>query len=164
MSHMPRKLLLAGVPVVALATSLALAATPGSDRPHRLVVEAHGDKVRATTGSYCISERNVAMCADAGYPLPVHGRLAVAGGDRVVLRLHDRRIARVHVGLVRADDENFDYEYTGWGTRARPVKDHPRRAVFRLPADLEGANRLEVFLRYEENIGDVDYWAGLEAR
>jgi hypothetical protein len=131
----------------------------GAERPRTLLVENRGLMVKATAGSYCVTDANVGLCADSVYPLRVRGRLPVAPGERLKLRTHDRRIATVGVSLLRVSGD--EVENVGWHARARRAPGHQSRWLVRLPGDLGGANRLDVFMRYEGHIGDADYWAGL---
>ena len=152
---------------IAAATAMILAVSAGdiaaageSKRPRPLVIAAGGDRVRATLGSYCVTHGNSGECADALYPLRVHGRLEVRPGGRIELRTHDRGVAEVKVEGLRVhgrDIERGDWAFAVAG-------DHiSRRIRVRLPDELDGINRLDVSLRYQGS-GDADYWARIAAR
>ncbi|MQA76464.1 MAG: hypothetical protein GEU88_19415 [Solirubrobacterales bacterium] len=122
-----------------------------------MVVEVHGETARATLGSYCVSHGRVGVCSDSAYPLPVRGGIRVSPGDRVTVRTGDRAIKRVSVGLLRVRGRRI--ESGDWSARAERVPGRPRRFSVELSSDLERANRLDVFVRYRDRIGDADYWA-----
>lgn len=143
------------IALLALAASTATAAGP--KRPRDLVIEARGETVTATTGSYCVSDAYSGMCVDVIYPLAVRGALEVSPGERLTLRTGDERIARVDVSLLRVRGNRV--EPTGWTARATRIVDRPSRFRVTLPDDLEGANRLDVFYDYEKRIGDANFWA-----
>jgi hypothetical protein len=150
--------------LAAIAASLALllpdaGARGGADRPRTLLVDNHALIVKATLGSYCVADASVGICADVAYPLQVRGRLPVAPGERLKLRTHDRKVASARVSLLRVSGDEI--ESVGRSGRARRAPGHQSRWLVRLPDDLGGANRLEVFVRYRDHIGDADYWAGL---
>jgi hypothetical protein len=150
--------------LVAIAASLVFllpdaGARGGADRPRTLLVDNHALMVKATLGSYCVADAGVGLCADVAYPLRVRGRLPVAPGERLKLRTHDRKIASARVSLLRVS--GGEIESAVWSERARPAPGHRSRWLVRLPDDLAGANRLEIFVRYQDRIGDADYWAGL---
>ena len=95
------------------------------------------------------------MCSDSAYPLRVHG--GRRPGDVVTLRTGDRAIRRVSLGLLRVRSRKI--ERTGWSGRGERVEGRPRRFRFEPPAELERANRLDIFVRYRDRIGDADLWA-----
>ncbi len=152
--------------VVALACVAALVAAPafaggGISRPHDLKVEAGAEVARATLGAYCVNERRpgeyASECSDGGYPLAVRESLPVRGGQRLLLRLHDRKVSVALVTLLRVEG----HQIKEFETRIARLKGG--RATFRLPARLRGANVLDVFLRYEDQMGNADFWVGLES-
>jgi hypothetical protein len=140
--------------ILGLLGLAAIDASAGQQRPPRMVVAANGDKVEGAQGSYCFG----GGCADYAYPLAVHGKLEVSGGDRVTLRAHTRKVGKATVSLLRVHGDQIDD--LGDPLRARPVAGHPRRLRVRLPNDLQGANRLDIFVRYEP-AGDSDFWAAI---
>jgi hypothetical protein len=143
----------------------AVLAHDSSHRPRQMFLSAHGLMVRTTTGSYCVQHGNTGECGDSVYALRVRGLLPVDPGDRLTLFTHDRKIRRLHVSLLRADGNHWgdDYRSLDWGARAHRVNDRPSRWRFRLPAELGGANRLDISIRYGHGIGgSADFWAGLE--
>ena len=163
---MTRRMRAIGIATAAVAVAAGAAfllpdagARGAAERPRTLLVENRGLMVKATVGSYCIADANVGLCADAAYPLRVHGRLPVAPGERLKLRTRDRKIATVGVSLLPVS--GGEDERVGWHARARRAPGHRSRWVVRLPDDLGGASTLDVFMRYEGHIGDADYWAGL---
>ena len=144
------------------ATAIGLSAATAHEprgHPQKMWVGSGGLYVRASVGSYCWSRREgAAICADAAYPIDVRGRLPVQPRDRVTLRAPDHA-RRVRVSLLRVEGGAIDH--VDWQARARRVGDGPHRWRFRLPADLQSANRLDVFVRYKR--GDADFWAGIDA-
>jgi hypothetical protein len=152
---------------IAAAAAMILAFSAGgvaaageSTRARPLVIAAGGNRVRATLGSYCVTHGNSGECADALYPLRVHGRLEVRPGRRIELRTHDRRVTEVKVEGLRVHGR--DIERGNWAFAV--AGDHlSRRIRVRLPDELDGINRLDVGLRYQGS-GDADYWARIAAR
>jgi hypothetical protein len=151
-----------GIVIAALATGVSpVGADDAGERPLPLVVAAGGDSVRATLGTYCVSDADSGMCSDSAYPLEVHGRLEVASGKRLTLRTHDAGIGAASASLLRVRGDRI--RPVGHPLRVEPVRGHPRR--FKLTLDEVGrANRLDVFVRYVDGGGDADYWARIAPR
>ena len=139
----------------------AASAHEQDERPRPVLVSSHGLAVRAGQGSFCVYQPGHAACGDYFYPLRVKGRLPVAPGRLVVLQMHDGKIARLGVALLRVEGDEIDY--TGWSHLAEPVPGNPWKWRFRLPANLHDANRLDIFAAYERSVGgDSNWWAGLD--
>jgi hypothetical protein len=149
------------------AAGLASGAGARGLSPRPALVTAHALTLRSTPGTYCVTGRprngtSAGVCADYAYPLRTRGRLPVDGGDRVALRFrHNPRIfdqpRSVRVSPLRVHDGHIDAVSTA--VVAKAVNGHPRRWSVVLAADLEGANRLDVAVRYRQ--GDADFWAGI---
>src|SRR4051812_9161530 len=78
-------------------------------RPRALFVSNHGLFVRATAGSFCVTQSQTSgLCSDSGYPLPVHGHLPVRRGDRITFNTHDRTVKRLHAQLLRVKGVKSD--------------------------------------------------------
>lgn len=147
---------------VATATLVAApAAGVGSERPRPLFASARGETIRATLGSYCVNEDGAGMCADAAYPLEVHGRLLVSPPKLVVLRTHDTKIKRVTVRLLHVEGDDIEPLERVEAHRAVSA---PARWRARMPRRLGNANRLDIFVRYAEGIGDADFWVKIAER
>jgi hypothetical protein len=153
-----RRIVLAAM-VLAVA-GVAVAAAGESKRPRKLVIAAGGDRVTATLGSYCVTHGNSGECADALYPLRVHGRLEVRPGQRIELRTHDRQVAKVTVRGLRVHGRDVERSVRIAAVAGDRLS---RRIRVRLPEELDGVNRLDVSLRYRGS-GDADYWARIAAR
>ncbi|MGI9019201.1 MAG: hypothetical protein ACR2G3_00630 [Solirubrobacterales bacterium] len=162
----PRNLAIVATGVLLAATAIGLSAATAHEpraHPQKIWVGSGGLYVRASLGSYCWSRREEGtgfwngFCADAAYPIDVRGRLPVQPRDRVTLHVPDHA-RRVNVSLLRVEGSAINHG--DWRARARRVGDGPHRWRFRLPADLQNANRLDVFVRYER--GDADFWAGID--
>jgi hypothetical protein len=154
-----RRIVVAAAMVLSFSGAAAAAAGE-SKRPRPLVIAAGGERVTATLGSYCVTHGDSGECADALYPLRVHGRLEVRPGRRIELRTHDRRVAEVRVRGLRVHDRDIkrgDWVVVVAGDRLS------RRIRVRLPDELDGINRLDVSLRYRGS-GDADYWARIAVR
>jgi hypothetical protein len=151
--------ILAAVAAAALVAPPAVGARP--ERPRPLFASARGDTVRATTGSYCVTEGETGTCVDAAYPLAVHGHLLVSPPGLVVLRTHDTEIKRLRLSLlhVAGDDierlERLD---------AHRALSHGARWRVDMPRRLGDANRIDVFVRYADGIGDADFWVKIAER
>jgi hypothetical protein len=135
--------------------------------PRAALVGAHGLQVRSTVGTYCTESRpkpggGSAECADYAYPLKTHGRLPVAGGDRVALRFRHNPTIRDRVRSVRVTPLHAtkdDFTTAGPSVHAKVNPEHPSRWKAALPGDLGNANVLEVSVLYPH--GDADFWAGI---
>lgn len=145
----------------ALPSASAPAASDGSERPRTLYASARGETVRATLGSYCIAEDGPMLCADAAYPLAVHGHLDVSPPRLVVLRTHDTQIKRLSARLLRVEGD--DIERLGRIDVKRAFS-HGARWRAEMPPDLRGANRIDVFVRYVDDIGDANFWVKVAER
>jgi hypothetical protein len=149
---------------VAAATALVgvASAGAGSERPRPLYVSARGDTVRATLGSYCIADDvGASVCSDSAYPLAVRGRLDVSPPRLVVFRTHDTQIKRLSARLLRVDGQ--DIEDVGRIDVHRAYS-HGARWRAEMPRRLHGANRIDVFVRYMDGIGDADFWVKIAER
>jgi hypothetical protein len=149
--------------IVAAAAALmsATAAGAGSERPRPLYASARGDTVRATLGSYCIAEEGPAVCADAAYPLRVHGHLDVSPPRLVVLRTHDPEIKRLSAHLLRVEGHDIKQLRRIDVHRAAS---HGARWRAEMPLHLRGANRIDIFARYNDDIGDANFWVKIAER
>ena len=154
-----RRIAAAAVMILAFSAG-GVAAAGESTRPRPLVIAAGGDRVRATLGSYCVTHGNGGECADALYPLRVHGRLAVGPARRIEIRTHDRRVVEVKVEGLRVHGGDIERGDWAFGVAGDNLS---RRIHVRLPDELDGINRLDVSLRYQDS-GDADYWVRIAAR
>ena len=150
--------LVAGVAAVALGLG-AVALAGDNRRPRPVDVRAGGEQVRASQGSWCYSGPRTGICADYGYPLRVRGRLDVAPGQRIKLRMHDRSIKRLSASLLKVRDGEIDQRVAL--TRIRRAPNNPRAWRATIPADAADANRLDISVRYKRNRGDSNWWAGI---
>ena len=149
------------IAVAAAVLVSAPTAGAGSERPRPLYASARGDTVRATLGSYCIADGGPTLCADAAYPLPVHGHLDVSPPRLVVLRTHDTEIKRLSAHLLRVEGDDIDQLRRIDVHRA---SSHGARWRAEMPLHLRGANRIDVFVRYRDDIGDANFWVKIAER
>jgi hypothetical protein len=165
---MLRRSLPIGLCVAVAVGGVAVAASGGHGMtPRAALLSAHGLQVRSTVGSFCTESRpkpggGSAECADYAYPLKTHGRLPVAGGDRVAVRFRHNPTIRDRVRSVRVTPLHAtkdDFSTAGTAVRARVNPKHPSRWKATLPGDLGTANVLDVSVRYPH--GDADFWAGV---
>jgi hypothetical protein len=154
-----RRVTVTGAMFVLVFAWTATALGGGGERPRKLVVAAGGERVKATLGSYCVFEGNQGVCADAIYPLPVHGRLAVRPRQRIEVRTHDREVESVEVEGLRV--KRGEISQAGWDVAVAVAPGGQRSFRPRLPDDLGRANRLDISLRYEDGLGDANYWIGI---
>ena len=120
-----------------------------------------GETVRATLGSYCIADDGPMVCADAAYPLEVRGRLDVSPPKLVVLRTHDTQIKRLTARLLRVKGDEI--EDLGRIDVERAYS-HVARWRADIPRRLRGANRIDLFIRYANGIGDANFWVKIAER
>ncbi len=154
--------------LAAASVAAPAVAGPGRVAPRPALVTAHALTIRSTVGTYCVQGRarhgtQVGMCADYAYPLRTRGRLPVDGGNRVALRFrHNPRIEdrpkSVRISPLRVSAQQIDSVSST--IAAVQSRQHPRRWSATLPADLDGANVLDVAVRYRQ--GDADFWAGIQ--
>ncbi len=141
-----------------LATGVAGAiGTPGK-RPRAVAVTASGESVRASQGSWCYFGERRGICADYVYPLRIKRRLTVSPGERITFHLHDRTIATLSARLLRVRERRYrdlgpleDIERAG----------NPRAWRATIPESASKANAIDIFVRYKENRGDSNWWAGI---
>jgi len=139
------------------ASGLRMSSEPPQPPP---LLAQRGDAVApASSGSYEWG----GVIVDAGYPLPIHRRLAVAPGDRVSLRIGAPAV-RVTVSLLHVSrDEPIGHQAGDVLARlsSRPVSPGRGRWVTKLPRDLERGNVLDVSVLYANSRGYADFWVGL---
>jgi hypothetical protein len=162
---------------VAIAFGCLFAAVGGSSpsvlranghlsEPPPLSVKRGDAVVSASLGTYCWNHPvSAAICADAGYPLAIHKRLAVAAGDRLVLRL-GTSAAQVNVSLHKVASEpprhhTAEHDQLLARLSSRPISPSRGRWATRLPRKLKGGNILDVSVEYANGQGDADFWVGL---
>jgi len=133
----------------------------GGPKPPPVYVGAKSEYVRTAQGSYCYGDNTggdgegVFLCADYAYPLRVTARLPVVGRQRLTVDA-GKRVKRLGGSLVRVEGDDVDFlravrtRRTGQG----------RFWKVRLPADLGGADALNLNLAFRAN-GDSNVWAGL---
>jgi hypothetical protein len=147
--------------VCALALTVGASAVPGAakKRPRSVAAVANGEQVRASQGSWCYSGRNSAMCADYVYPLRIKQRLRVHPGDRVVFRTHDASIESLSASLLRVKGRRIKSRGELEDVERVPANARVWRAT--IPADARNANVIDLFVRYKQNRGDSNWWAGI---
>jgi hypothetical protein len=141
-----------------IAAGVSAAMGPPGKRPRAVAVTASGESVRASQGSWCYFGERRGMCADYVYPLRIKRRLRVSPGEPITFHMHDRTIATLSADLLRVRERRFrdlgpleDIERAG----------NPRAWRATIPEDASNANAIDVFVRYKENRGDSNWWAGI---
>ena len=152
---------LAAVVATAVAIAASQAAQKGSSGPRPALVTIVNLTARSAVGSYCVTRRTgegtgYSFCADKAYPLDPLGSLP-APPNAVVRVDVRRRVQSLEWGLIRRDGSRFDS--VGTGGKASPVDAAHRRWRLRLPADLQGATDISLFVKFRG--GDANFWAGL---
>ena len=128
----------------------------GGPKPPPVYVGTKGESVRAAQGSYCYGGRGTTLCADFAYPLRVTTRLPATGAQRLTVDA-GKRVQRLSGSLVNVEDQDVDY--LGAVRTRRTGKG--RFWKLRLPADLAGANVLNLDISFKRNLGSSNVWAGL---
>jgi hypothetical protein len=149
-------MLLAGALLGAGVT--AVAGTPGK-RPRSVAVTANGESVRAGQGSWCYFGQRRGICVDYAYPLRIKQRLRVSPGERVTFRMHDATIAKLSAHLLRTRGRRI--RHVGSLEDIHRVEGNPRAWRATIPEDAANANAIDIFVRYRENRGDSNWWAGI---
>jgi hypothetical protein len=141
-------------------------------KPPSVYVGTAGLYVKATQGNYCptpapprgltrhLGTTSIICGYSPGYPLPLKGELAVAPGSKLLVDA-GRRARSLRARLVRVEDQGNDFietDYLHFLSVQRKGKG--RYWLVRLPADLQGANVLDLDLSLRGG-GDSDVWAGL---
>lgn len=123
-------------------------------RPPPVFALSSEEVVKASQGSYCWS---AGPCADYAYPLQIRKRLEVHRGSHVALRL-GTEARRLYLRLLRVEGRQIQ---TVGRAFARPTSERRRRWSTRLPANLNGANTVDLSIIYSHNRGGSNVWIGL---
>ena len=99
------------------------------------------------------------MCADYAYPLRIKQRLRVEPGDRVVFRTHDASIESLSASLLSVKGRRIRDRGELEDVERVPSNRRAWRAT--VPAEARNANVIDLFVRYEQNRGDSNWWAGI---
>jgi hypothetical protein len=142
-----------------LATGAPALGGADGERPRSVAVLAQGEKVRASQGSWCWSGPRTAICADYGYPLRVRRSIPVEPGRRVTFQFHDPAIESVSASLLHVRRNRI--RERGELEDIERVEGNPRAWRATIPKDATRANRIDIFVRYTENRGDSNWWAGV---
>ena len=149
------------VAIGALAFGVGASAATGAakDRPRSVAAVAGGEQVRASQGSWCYSGRRSAMCVDYVYPLRIKQRLRVEPGDRVVFRTHDASIESLSASLLSVKGRRIRDRGELEDVERVPSNRRAWRAT--VPSEARNANVIDLFVRYKQNRGDSNWWAGI---
>jgi hypothetical protein len=152
--------------LAALTAAFALLHSDASGaRDHRpaLRVAHDGLTARASLGTHCTDppagEPGFASCVDYLYPLRLRASLPVRAAGTVVL--HTRfRVRRLAASLLSVDGR----EIAPIGEQLVVRRTAARRWVVELPAQLGGANVLDVSMTWRnprDGRGDANFWTGI---
>lgn len=144
--------------LLVLAAGAEWASSQGSEDPRRqrLAVEAHGQSVDATLGTFCLTRDEpgggfTRLCSDSPSPYPIAGRVPTHPRDRMILR-HSANASRVLVTLRDAQGGAVSPV-----SEASPTDAEQRAWTFDAPADAPSlTDRVQVFIRYAN--GDDTVW------
>jgi hypothetical protein len=83
----------------------------------------------------------------------------VSPGERVTFRMHDATIAMLSADLLRTRGRRI--RQVGSFEDIHRVEGNPRAWRATIPEDAANANAIDIFVRYRENRGDSNWWAGI---